>query len=65
VFLDRDGTVNVKAPHLGYVTSPAGLCLIPGAAAAISALNRAAMRVILVTNQRWLSDPARDLTDYA
>jgi len=65
VFLDRDGTVNVKASHPGYITSPDGLFLIPGAAAAISALNQAAMRVILVTNQRWLSDPARDLTDYA
>ena len=65
MFLDRDGTVNVKAPHQGYVTSPAGLFLIPGAAMAISRLNEAAMRVILVTNQRWLSEPARDLTDYA
>src|SRR5580658_10908022 len=66
VFLDRDGTVNLKAPHSGYVTSPAGLFLIPGAAAAISALNEAAIRVILVTNQRWLSDPARNpAADYA
>lgn len=65
MFLDRDGTVNVKAPDGQYVTSPAGLLLIPGAAAAISRLNAAAVRVILVTNQRWLSDPARDLTDYA
>ncbi len=65
VFLDRDGTVNVKAPHSGYITSPAELLLIPGAATAISTLNAAAIRVILVTNQRWLSDPARDLTDYA
>jgi D-glycero-D-manno-heptose 1,7-bisphosphate phosphatase len=65
VLLDRDGTVNLKAPHSGYVTSPAELFLIPGAAAAISALNEAAIRVILVTNQRWLSDPARNPADYA
>lgn len=65
MFLDRDGTVNVKAPDGQYVTSPAGLRLIPGAAAAISRLNTAAVRVILVTNQRWLSGPARDLAGYA
>jgi D-glycero-D-manno-heptose 1,7-bisphosphate phosphatase len=55
VFLDRDGTVNVKAPEGQYITSPGDLVLIPGAAAAISRLNAASVRVILVTNQRWLS----------
>ncbi|MBV9205903.1 MAG: HAD-IIIA family hydrolase [Actinobacteria bacterium] len=65
VFLDRDGTVNVKPPDGGYVTSPAELVLIPGAAAAIAKLNAAGVRVVLVTNQRWLSGPARDLAGYA
>ena len=65
VFLDRDGTVNVKAPNGQYVTSPAGLSLIPGAAAAISRLNAAGAQVILVTNQRWLSGAAGDLFAYA
>jgi D-glycero-D-manno-heptose 1,7-bisphosphate phosphatase len=65
VFLDRDGTVNVKVPDGQYVTAPAELSLIPGAAAAIARLNAAALRVILVTNQRWLSGRARDLTGYA
>jgi D-glycero-D-manno-heptose 1,7-bisphosphate phosphatase len=55
VFLDRDGTVNVKAPEGQYVTSPGDLVLVPGAAAAISRLNAASVQVILVTNQRWLS----------
>lgn len=55
VFLDRDGTVNVKAPEGRYVTSPGDLALVPGAAAAISRLNAASVQVILVTNQRWLS----------
>lgn len=64
VFLDRDGTVNVKAPAGQYVTLPAELSLIPGAAAAISRLNIASVRVILVTNQRWLSCPGYDLSDY-
>lgn len=64
VFLDRDGTINVKAPSGRYITSPQELCLIPGAAAAISRLNAAEVRVILVTNQRWLSGPDRDLDSY-
>jgi D-glycero-D-manno-heptose 1,7-bisphosphate phosphatase len=64
VFLDRDGTINVKAPAGQYVTSPAELSLIPGAAAAISRLNAAAIRVVLVTNQRWLSGPASDWVGY-
>jgi D-glycero-D-manno-heptose 1,7-bisphosphate phosphatase len=55
VFLDRDGTVNVKAPEGQYVTSPNDLTLLPGAAAAIARLNAASVQVILVTNQRWLS----------
>ncbi len=65
VFLDRDGTINVKAPDGQYVTSPADVSLIPGAATAIAELNAAAIRVVLVTNQRWLSGPARDLAGYA
>jgi D-glycero-D-manno-heptose 1,7-bisphosphate phosphatase len=55
VFLDRDGTVNRKAPEGQYITSPGDLALVPGAAAAISRLNAASVQVILVTNQRWLS----------
>jgi D-glycero-D-manno-heptose 1,7-bisphosphate phosphatase len=65
VFLDRDGTVNVKAPDGQYVTSADELSLIPGAAVAIARLNAAAVRVVLVTNQRWLSGPAGDLAGYA
>ena len=63
VFLDRDGTVNVKAIEGHYVTSPADLVLLPGAAAAISRLNAASVQVILATNQRWLS-ALPDVTPY-
>jgi D-glycero-D-manno-heptose 1,7-bisphosphate phosphatase len=54
VFLDRDGTINVKAPEGQYITLPDEVELLPGAAA-ISQLNAACVPVILVTNQRWLS----------
>lgn len=53
VFLDRDGTVNVRAD--GYVDAPERLELLPGAASAVAALNRAGCRVVLVTNQRGLA----------
>jgi D-glycero-D-manno-heptose 1,7-bisphosphate phosphatase len=56
VFLDRDGTINVKAAAGAYVTSPTELVLLPGAAKAVAALNAVGVRTILVTNQRWLSE---------
>jgi D-glycero-D-manno-heptose 1,7-bisphosphate phosphatase len=60
VFLDRDGTINVKAAEGEYVTSPAELVLLPGAAKAVAALNAAGLRTVLVTNQRWLSGESAD-----
>ncbi len=64
VFLDRDGTINVKAADGEYVRAPADLVLLPGAARAVAALNAAGLRTILVTNQRWLSAPGTDSADY-
>jgi D-glycero-D-manno-heptose 1,7-bisphosphate phosphatase len=65
VFLDRDGTINVKQPEGEYVTSPAELVLLPGAARAIARLNAAGMLTILVTNQSWLSRSPEGATRYA
>lgn len=48
IFLDRDGVVIEDAHHLA---SPAQVRLIPGAADAIAALNRAGWPVVVVTNQ--------------
>ena len=48
VFLDRDGTVNEE---VGYLSDLAQLRLLPGAAKAISRLNEAGLKVVLVTNQ--------------
>lgn len=55
VLLDRDGTVNVKAPDGAYITSPEQLELLPGAAEAIRGLNRAGVPVAIVTNQRGIA----------
>jgi D-glycero-D-manno-heptose 1,7-bisphosphate phosphatase len=63
--LDRDGTINVKAAAGEYVTSPADLVLLPGAGQAVAALNAARLRTVLITNQRWLSEPSADPRRYA
>lgn len=65
VFLDRDGTINVKAPEGEYIRTPEELVLLPGAAKAVAALNAAGVRTILVTNQRWLSTPSADPARFA
>jgi D-glycero-D-manno-heptose 1,7-bisphosphate phosphatase len=65
VFLDRDGTINVKAAPGEYITSPSELVLLPGAAKAVAALNAARRRTVLVTNQRWLSEQSADPAPYA
>ena len=48
VFLDRDGTVN---RHVGFVTHPDQLELLPRAAEAIKRLNDRHIPVIIITNQ--------------
>ena len=65
IFLDRDGTINTKAAEGEYVTSPADLKLLPGAAQAVAVLNAVHLRTVLVTNQRWLSRPCEDAARYA
>ena len=54
-FLDRDGTINEKAPEGDYIKRPGELRLLPGAAQAIRRLNDAGIRVIVVTNQRGIA----------
>ena len=54
-FLDRDGTINAKAPEGEYVTSPDQVTLLPGAARAVRALNDAGVVTVVVTNQRGIA----------
>jgi D-glycero-D-manno-heptose 1,7-bisphosphate phosphatase len=54
-FLDRDGTINVKAPEGEYVTSPAEFRYLPGAEDAIRLLAGGGWRVVVVTNQRGIA----------
>jgi D-glycero-D-manno-heptose 1,7-bisphosphate phosphatase len=55
VFLDRDGTLNVKPPEGEYVERPEALRLLPGAAEAVRMLNRAGIWTGVVTNQRGIA----------
>ena len=48
VFLDRDGTL---IEHVHYLSDPAAVRLLPGAAEALKKFRRAGFAVVLVTNQ--------------
>jgi D-glycero-D-manno-heptose 1,7-bisphosphate phosphatase len=54
-FLDRDGVINRKAPGHKYVTCWDEMRFLPGVIEAVAELNRAAFRVIVVTNQRCVA----------
>ncbi len=64
IFLDRDGTLNKAAPPGRYIRRPADLELLPGAAEAVRMINSTDYKAILVTNQRWLSEPTADAHSY-
>lgn len=63
VFLDRDGTLNVKAPDGDYVKSPGELRMLRGAGEAVRMLNDAGLRTIVVTNQRGIARGLMSRTD--
>jgi D-glycero-D-manno-heptose 1,7-bisphosphate phosphatase len=54
-FLDRDGTINAKAPEGEYIESEDDVRLLDGAAGAIGRLNEAGVPVLVVTNQRGIA----------
>jgi len=54
-FLDRDGTINEKAPEGEYVTGPEGFRFLPGAEEAVRLLDAAGWRVVVVSNQRGVA----------
>ncbi|HEY3627512.1 MAG TPA: HAD family hydrolase [Terracidiphilus sp.] len=55
VFLDRDGVLNEKMPEGKYVTRWEEFRLLPGVVEAIARLNRAGLKVMLVSNQRGVA----------
>jgi D-glycero-D-manno-heptose 1,7-bisphosphate phosphatase len=63
VFLDRDGTINVKPRAGEYVERPEEVALLPGAAEAIALLNRAGLWTAVITNQRGVALGRMSLAD--
>ncbi len=61
VFLDRDGTL---IEDRQYLRDPAGVTLLPGAAAAVARLNRAGLRAIVVSNQSGIARGLLTASDY-
>jgi D-glycero-D-manno-heptose 1,7-bisphosphate phosphatase len=55
VFLDRDGVLNEKMPEGRYVTGWHEFHLLPGVPEAVARLNRAGLRVLVVSNQRGIA----------
>lgn len=55
VFLDRDGVLNRKMPEGEYVTRWEEFEVLPGVPGAVARLNRAGLRVIVVSNQRGIA----------
>jgi D-glycero-D-manno-heptose 1,7-bisphosphate phosphatase len=55
VFLDRDGVLNEKMPEGCYITSWDEFHVLPGVPEAIARLNRAGLRVVVVSNQRGIA----------
>ncbi|HEX6250151.1 MAG TPA: HAD family hydrolase [Gemmatimonadaceae bacterium] len=60
-FLDRDGTI-IRDVH--YISDPAAVELIEGAAEAIARLNTAGVPVVVVTNQSGIGRGYYDVEDY-
>ena len=54
-FLDRDGTINVKAPEGEYVTGWDGFRFLPGAPEAVALLRAEGWLTVVVTNQRGIA----------
>ena len=55
IFLDRDGVLNEKMPEGSYVACWADFHLLPDVPEAIGRLNRAGLRVVVVSNQRGIA----------
>lgn len=55
VFLDRDGVLNEKAPEGEYVWRRQDFRVLDGVPEAIARLNRAGIRVVVVSNQRGIA----------
>jgi D-glycero-D-manno-heptose 1,7-bisphosphate phosphatase len=54
-FVDRDGTINEKAPEGEYITAADAFVFLPGAVEGLRLLTDLGFRTIVVTNQRGIA----------
>ena len=64
-FLDRDGTLNERAPRAQYITTPEAFIWLPGARQAVRKLKEAGYTVLLFTNQPGVARGAMTEADLA
>lgn len=55
VFLDRDGTINVKAPAHEYITAAEQFVWLPGAVEGLAGIAEAGYLLAVVSNQRGVA----------
>ena len=55
IFLDRDGTLNIRPPRACYIERPEDFIWLPGAKEAVKQLKDAGYTIILVSNQPGLA----------
>lgn len=55
MFLDRDGTINVRAAEHDYIRDPSAFRWLPGAVDGLVALARGGFPLVVVSNQRGVS----------
>ena len=55
IFLDRDGTLNVRPPRACYIERPEDFVWLPGAKEAVKELKDAGYTIILISNQPGLA----------
>lgn len=64
IFLDRDGTVNVRPPKAEYVKTPSDFVWLDGAKEALKLLSDAGYKIIFISNQAGISRGAMTAGDF-
>lgn len=55
LFLDRDGTLNAKAPKANYIKTPEAFVFLPGAVDALATLQKRGFELYIISNQAGIA----------
>lgn len=64
IFLDRDGTINVRPPKAEYISTPEDFIWLSGAKEAIKRLNDASYTIIIISNQAGIARGVMTIEDF-